>query len=162
MCVCVTSLKTLFDLLSGIKLLTFIRQKSLRLRNVLCISDFPGLVRSAIVTLIRFLRVYGSVQFMCCVSPQQISSLIYSFRCTCSLQYIGRTGQRLDARIKQHVPTKIQLGNYFADHINNTYGSAIAEHLINKRDCVSTYSADLFTILSRSHSDVHLKVLETI
>ena len=61
-------------------------------------------------------------------SPHQHSSaLIYSFRCTCSLQYIGRTGQRLGARVKQRVPTKIRLGNYFADYINNTYGSAIAE-----------------------------------
>ena len=60
------------------------------------------------------------------------------------------------------MPTKIRLGNYFANHINNTYGSAIAEHLINNLECASTYSADLFTILSRSHSDFHLKVLETI
>ena len=87
---------------------------------------------------------------------------IYSFRCTCGLQYIGRTGQRLDARIKQYVPTKIRQENYFADHINNTYRSAIAEHLINNGECASTYSLDLFTILSRSHSDFHHKVFETI
>ena len=61
-------------------------------------------------------------------------------------------------RVKQHVPTKIRLGNYFADHINNTYGSAIAEHLINNPKCASTCRADLFTILSRSHSDLHFKV----
>ena len=57
---------------------------------------------------------------------------------------------------------KIRVGNYFADHINNSYGSAIAENLINNRDCASSQSADLFTILSRSHSDFNLKVLETI
>ena len=61
-----------------------------------------------------------------------------------------------------NVPTKIQLGNYFADHINNTYGFSIAEHLINNHDCASSSSADLFTILSRSHPDFYLKVLETI
>ena len=94
--------------------------------------------------------------------PQHSSALIYSFRCTCGLQYIGRTGQRLDARVKQHVPTKIRLGNYFADHINNMYGSAIAEHLRNNRECTSTYSADLFTILSWSQSDFHFKVFETL
>ena len=91
---------------------------------------------------------------------QHSSALIYSFLCVCGLQYIERTNQRLDARIK-HVPTKIRLGNYFADHINNTHGSSIAEHQINNHDCASSYSADLFTILSRSHSDFHLKVLET-
>ena len=48
------------------------------------------------------------------------------------------------------MPTNIRLGNYFADYINNTYGSSITEHLINNRDCASSYSADLFTILSRS------------
>ena len=68
----------------------------------------------------------------------------------------------MDARIKQDVPTKIRLGNYFADHINNIYGSSVVEHLINNRDCASSNSADLFIILSRSHSDFHLKVLETI
>ena len=56
------------------------------------------------------------------------------------------------------MPTKIRQGIYFADHINNTYGSSIAEHLINNRDCASSYRVDLFTILSRSHSDFHLKV----
>ena len=94
--------------------------------------------------------------------PQHSSALVYSFRCTFGLQYIRRTCQRLDARVKQHVPTKIRLGNYFADHINNTYGSVIAKHLINNRECASTYSADLFTIFSWSPSDFYLKVLETI
>ena len=89
---------------------------------------------------------------------QYSRALIFSFICVCGLQCIGRTNQRLDARIK-HVPTKIRLRNYFADHINNTYGSSIAEHLINNRDCASV---DLFIILSRYHSDSHLKVLGTI
>ena len=68
----------------------------------------------------------------------------------------------MDARIKQHVPSKILLGNYFADHINDTYGSAIVDHLTNDRDCASSDRVDMFIILSRSHSDFHLKVLETI
>ena len=57
---------------------------------------------------------------------QQISALIYSFKYVCGLQYIGRTNQWSDARIQQYLPTKIRLENYFADHINNTYGSSIA------------------------------------
>ena len=39
-------------------------------------------------------------------------------------------------------------------------GPDIAEHLINNRVCASFYSADLFTILSMSHSDFYLIVLE--
>ena len=69
---------------------------------------------------------------------QHISALIYSFRCVCSFQYIGVTNQRLDSRIKQYVPTKIRQGNNFADWINNIYGSSIAEHLINNRNCASS------------------------
>ncbi len=33
---------------------------------------------------------------------------------------------------------------------------------VNNRYCASFYSADLFTILSKSHADFHLKVLEII
>ena len=93
---------------------------------------------------------------------QHGSSLIYSFRCDCGLQYNRRTNERLDSRIKQLVPTNIRQGNYFADQINNTYASSIAEHLINNRNCASSYSADLFTIPCKSHSDYHQMVLETI
>ena len=78
------------------------------------------------------------------------------------LQYIRRNKQCLDSKIKQHVPTKIWQENYFADWMNNTYKSAIAEHLINNRNCASSYSLDLLTILSKAHLKNHLKVLETI
>ena len=33
---------------------------------------------------------------------------------------------------------------------------------MNNRNCASPHSADLFTILSKSHSDYHQKVLKTI
>ena len=33
---------------------------------------------------------------------------------------------------------------------------------VNNRNCASSYSADMLTILSKSHSDYHLKMLETI
>ena len=91
-----------------------------------------------------------------------IAALWFILLDVCSLQYIRRTNQRLDSRIKQKVPTKIQQGNYLADLINNTYGSSFEEHLINNRNCASSYNADLFTIVSKSHSDFRLKDLETI
>ena len=139
------------------------------------ISDYSGWVVSVIFSLIRFLQAQGNDTFLpiyvlcfahvlrCYLvgnmfsAPQHSSSLIYSFRCNCGL----RTNQRLNVRIK-HILTKIRLGNYFANHINNSYGSAIAENLINNHDCASSYSVDLFTILSRPHSHFHLKVLETL
>ena len=64
--------------------------------------------------------------------------------------------------MKHHVPTRKRQGNNFADRINNTYGSSFAEHLLNNRNCAWSYTADLFTILRKYHSDYHLKMLETI
>ena len=53
---------------------------------------------------------------------------------TC-LSVVGRTNQRLKARIKP-VPAKIRnfIGGLM-DNLRNTYWSSIAEHLINNRDC---------------------------
>ena len=79
----------------------------------------------------RLCNVWEKKMFL---PTQHSSALIYSFRYTSGLQPIGRTGQWFDVRIKQHVPTKIQQGNYFVEHIYNTYGSAITEHLINNRE----------------------------
>ena len=62
---------------------------------------------------------------------------------------LGRTNQRLGARIKQHVPTKIQNFNIGPiDNLMNTYGSSIAEHLIKDHNCAEKFSVDLFSILS--------------
>ena len=47
------------------------------------------------------------------------------------------------------------------DNLRNTYGSLIAEHLINNHDCAK-FSVDFFFVLNKSHSSFHLKVLETI
>ena len=44
----------------------------------------------------------------------------------------------------------------------NTSGSSIAEHMINRRECVADFNVNRFSILSRSHSIFHLKVLETL
>ena len=88
--------------------------------------------------------------------------MIYSFKCNCGEQYIVRTNQCLDARIKHHMPTKIREGNWLADKGNNTYGLGIADNPINNRDCTFSYSDDLFTVLIKSHSDFHLKILKTL
>ena len=174
------SLKTLFDLSSGITFLTSVKLNLILSRGILYISSCLGSVILVINLLTRSLLACVSAIFLptCglphtdCFNiwskrrspphPQHYSSLIYSFTCVCRLQYIGRTNQCLHSRIKQHVPTKIRQENYFADQINHTYESSIAEHLLNNRDCALSYSADLFTTLIKSHSDYYQKVLETI
>lgn len=95
--------------------------------------------------------------------PHPNSSLIYSFKCSCGSHYIGRTTQRLNVRIKQHVPTKIyNLKSTPSDILTNAYGSSIAEHLINSHNCATSFSVDSFTILSKSHSNYHLEMLDAI
>ena len=44
----------------------------------------------------------------------------------------------------------------------NTFGSSIAEHMINSRECFADFDVDQFSILSRSHLLCHFKVLETL
>ena len=36
------------------------------------------------------------------------SSVIYEYSCHCDSRYVGRTSQRLQYRIKQHVPKRLQ------------------------------------------------------
>ena len=83
------------------------------------------------------------------------------FYCCCGFHNIGRTSQKLDVTIKQHITTKIE--NFFylpTDVLNNTYGSSNADHLINNRKCADKFSVDLFFILSQTHSPFHLNVLK--
>ena len=43
-----------------------------------------------------------------CVPATQKSSVIYEFTCQCDSGYVGCTTQRLEDRIKQHVPSSIR------------------------------------------------------
>ena len=43
-----------------------------------------------------------------CVPATQKSSVVYEFTCQCDSGYVGRTTQRLEDRIKQHVPSNIR------------------------------------------------------
>ena len=40
----------------------------------------------------------------------QNRNVIYQFSCHCDSRYVGRTSQRLQDRIKQHVPKSIRYG----------------------------------------------------
>ena len=91
--------------------------------------------------------------------PHHNNSLIYMFKSSCGSPYIGRTNQRLDARIKQHVPMKIRdFISGLTDNHGNKYGPSKAEHLINNHDFAEIFSVDLFSILGKSHPSFHLKV----
>ena len=95
--------------------------------------------------------------------PHHNNFLIYLFKCICGLQYKEETNQRLNARIKQHVPTKIQNFNIGPiDNLKNTYRSSIAEYQIKYHDCAEKFSINLFSVLSKPLSSFHFTVLEII
>ena len=43
------------------------------------------------------------------------SNIVYQFLCLCDSRYVGRTSQRLQQRIKQHVPKSILQGHISQD-----------------------------------------------
>ena len=104
-----------------------------------------------------------------------LSKVIYHFECRqCGSRYVGRTAQRLEDRITQHVPKHI------LDAVNEPnrkrrgrppkkrdnpaegYQSAIACHLAANTACCRSYAVSDFTILARCRSDHHLSVLEAM
>ena len=91
-----------------------------------------------------------------------INSVIYKYTCSCGSDYIGRTSNRLDLCIKQHLPARILNLELKRGQLVNTSSFSIADHMINSREWVSDFNVDQFSILSWSHSLYHLKVLETL
>ena len=79
------------------------------------------------------------------------SNLIYKFVCRCSSTCIGMTGQRLDVRVRQHIPRFLLSGRLTSGH---------SQAIINS--CRTSYEDDCFSVLHRARDKSHLKVLEAI
>ena len=101
----------------------------------------------------------------------QQSNIVYEFSCHCDSRYVGRTSQRLQDRIKQHVPTSVRTGQVSQDRkaFNRSCkltnhepicDSAIGQHLLTNQSCALHYSDDRFSILSKGRSAFHLSALE--
>ena len=89
------------------------------------------------------------------------SNLIYKFVCRCCSTYIGITCQRLEVRIKQHIPRILSSGRLTSGH-SQAMDSAIGEHLLTINSCRTCYENDCFSVLQRTRDKSHLKVLEAI
>ena len=87
------------------------------------------------------------------------SSVVYEYSCHCDSRYVGRTSQRLQDRIKQHVskwlqqqakrPTRSQPGRSCKLKRNNTdCDSAIGQHLLDNEQCAANYNDKRFKILA--------------
>ena len=100
------------------------------------------------------------------------SNVIYQFLCHCDSRYVGRTSQRLEERIKQHVPKSITNPRTSANRQslsrsckNNIrpqqfHESAIGQHLLDNAQCALHYSNEKFSILARGRSSFDLSALE--
>ena len=107
----------------------------------------------------------------------QNSNVINQFSCHCDSRYVGRTSQRLQDRIKQHVPKSIRYGTSFpkrdlpickckystksTTQIQSlTHDSAIGLHLLHNPTCAQHYDDSMFSILVKGHSPFHLSAVE--
>ena len=106
------------------------------------------------------------------------SNVIYSYRCCCDQQYVGRTTLRLEARIKQHVPDRLLNPSVAArsqprrsckrkayntkEEDKETLSSAIGLHLLNNDHCAVQYSNEQFSVIKQCRSEFHLKVAEAV
>ena len=104
----------------------------------------------------------------------QKSNVIYQFLCHCDSRYVGRTSQRLEERIKQHVPKHIRNQQPSQDRTNLSrscksknldithvvYDSAIGQHLADNPTCAANYTNDRFVVIARARTSFHLSALE--
>ena len=101
------------------------------------------------------------------------SNIVYQFLCHCDSRYAGRMSQRLQQRIKQHVPKTILQKHISQDRSTlarsckpirsfktETSFSAIGQHLLQNPTCAHKYNDNKFSILSRGHTSFHLSTLE--
>ena len=101
--------------------------------------------------------------------------IVYLYECRhCESRYVGRTLQRLEDRVKQHVPRHLLNPTDGTEKKRgpgrppkerksaDEYQSAIACHLAADALCRARYSDLDFRILARARSEQHLKVLEAL
>ena len=101
------------------------------------------------------------------LSVHHHNNVIYQFMCHCDRQYVGRTSQRLQERIKQHVPRSIRNHHSSQDRSNLscackknstsqiiTHDSAIGQHLLKNPSCASQYSDIEYSTLARAQFSI--------
>ena len=101
----------------------------------------------------------------------QKSFIIYEYKCHCDSRYVGRTSQRLQDSIKQHVPQwlKQQLTclrrslPHKSCERNDTKpdcDSGIGQHLLDNDQSALNYDNTRFSILAAARSSFHLNLIE--
>ena len=99
------------------------------------------------------------------------SSVVYEYSCHCDNRYVGQTSQRLQDKIKQHIPkwqqqqakrpTRSQPGRSCKLKRNNPdCDSTIGQHLLDNEQCAANYNDKRFKILAVARNSFHLCLLE--
>ena len=70
------------------------------------------------------------------------------------------TCQRLELRVRQHIPRSLLSGRLTSAH-SQAMDSAIGEHLLTINNCRTRYE-DCFSVLHTARNKSHLKFLEAI
>ena len=82
------------------------------------------------------------------------SNLIHKFVCRCNSTDIGMTCQRLEVRVRQHIPRSLLSGRLTSGH-SQAMDSAIGEHLLTINSCRTRYEDDCFSVLHRARNKSH-------
>ena len=96
---------------------------------------------------------------------------VYEYKCHCDSRYVGLTSQRLQDRIKQHIPQwlrqQLTLPRRSQLHRSRKQNdtkpecdSAIGQHLLENDQCALNYYNKRFSILSMARISFHLNLLE--
>ena len=121
--------------------------------------------------LLFYSNHHNSFFFIDILPTIQHSKVVYKYVCHCDSGYVGQTSQRLQDRIRQHVPKSIRnrtgqerkqperLGKP-ANSIPHC-DSAIVNHFLHKQKCAFQCNDNQFFILSKARSDFHLLVLDS-
>ena len=105
--------------------------------NYIYIYYFLAAVRGIFQTRTAFVPMRKDV-----LLSHNVNSVIYKYTCSCGSYYIGRTSNRLNLRIKQHLPACILNIELKRGQLANTSGSSVAEHMIDSRECVVDFNVD--------------------
>ena len=122
----------------------------------------------------------------CMLPVNQRSTVIYEYVFHCDSRYVGRTTQRFQERIKQHVPKAIRQKTTLTQEqgthrsqptrtqpnrnckaksktqFEPESDSATGQHLLESNQCARYYSDSQFKILITARSQFHLSLLEAV
>ena len=144
------------------------------------------MLRSSVVTLDFLKPMHATYCQKGCATCQSKKYGYYEYVCHCDSWYVGRTTQRLQKRIKQHVPKAIrqkttltqEQGTHRSQPTRTQSNrkckakkktqfepqsdSAIGQHLLESNQCARNYSDSQFKILTTARSQFHLSLFEAV